>query len=80
MERYLENEDSEVQISVVLGLLERGRQRGERGEFEVEIADCNRLIDRYRAKREGQLLTLVVMAMESRSSRLAKIGIFSPGN
>ena len=74
VERYIESENPEIEQSVAYALLMRGGQRGVRGDFEAEIADCNRLIDRFGAIEAAMLPTLVIMAMESKGSRLANIG------
>ena len=74
VERYLDSEDPKVQQTVAFALLMRGGQRGERGDFEAEVADCDMLIDRFGGLQAAKFPTLVIMAMEHKSIRLATIG------
>ncbi len=74
VERYLDSEDPEIQQTVAFALLTRGGQRGERGDFEAEIADCDMLIDRFGGLQAAKFPTLVIMAMEHKSIRLAAVG------
>ncbi len=72
--RHIATEEPAIQETVAYALLLRGLKRGERGDVEAEIADCNLVIDRFGALQMARLPALVAVAMEQKGSALAKTG------